>query len=144
MTIYPHLQLLMDAITKELALTYPVMAYANLEQITIQGTPSVFLIPETLTVLQTIPEIRTISAFRMSQEWLIITVLRDAGDQKVTQPLISKLGEIQAKITNLLMKEILVRGGPIQVIDYPKSESLEGGAIAGKIRISTQFVFNAE
>lgn len=144
MTIYPHLQILMDAITKELELTYPVMAYANLDQITIQGTPSVFLLPKTLTVLQAINGVQKISAFRMSQEWLIITVLRDAGDQKVTKPLISKLGEMQAKIVNLLMKAVLTSGGPLQVIDFPESESLEGGAIAGKIRISTQFVFNAE
>jgi len=32
----------------------------------------------------------------------------------------------------------------VQVLECPKSESIAGGAIAGKIRVATQFVFNAE
>lgn len=144
MTIYPHLEPLITAITNGLSLTYPVKAYAGLEQITIQGTPSVYLVPEALTVLRTINDVRTITAFLMSQEWLIVTVLRDAGDQKVTSHLISQLGEIQAKIVNLLMRDVLLEGGPIRILDFPESTSIEGGSIAGKIRISTQFVFNSE
>jgi len=143
MTIYPHLSLLMDAINQGLSLVYPVQAYANIEQVTIQGTPSVFLIPEDLSVLQVIPDVRKIKTFRMKQEWLILTVLRDAGDQKVTEPLITALGEYQAKIISILMGDV-VTGGPLQLIDCPKAESIEGGAIAGKIRIATQFVFNSE
>jgi len=144
MSIYPHLSLLMDAITTGMNLVYPVQAYANIEQVTIQGTPSVFLIPEDLSVLQVIPDVRKIKTFRMKQEWLILTVLRDAGDQKVTEPLITALGLYQAKILNILMNDVVVTGGPLQLIDCPKAESIEGGAIAGKIRIATQFVFNAE
>jgi hypothetical protein len=134
----------MESLTNGLELVYPVQAYANLEQVSIQGTPSVFLIPEDCTMLQVIPDVRKIKSFRMKQEWLILTVLRDAGDQKVTEPLITALGVFQAKILNILMTDVLLTGGPLQLIDCPKAESIEGGAIAGKIRIATQFVFNAE
>lgn len=144
MTIYPHLTLLMNAITNGLKLDQPVMAYANIEQVTLQGTPSIFLIPEEMVVLQTISNVRAITSLRMKQEWLILTVLRDAGDQNVTEPLITQLGEWQAKIINVLMKDVLISGGPIQLLDFPKNESISGGAIAGRIRIATQFVFNAE
>lgn len=142
MTIYPHLSLLLDALSK--GLDQPILAYANIEQVTLQGTPSIFLIPEEMSVLQTISNVRAITAFRMKQEWSILTVLRDSSDQNVTEPLITQLGEWQAKIVQILMKDVLISGGPIQLIDFPKNESIGGGAIAGRIRIATQFVFNAE
>lgn len=141
-TTTPHLKVLMDALTNGLEI--PVEAYANLEQVTIQNAPSVFLIPEDLSVLETIKNVRAISSFRMRQEWLILTVLRDASDQSVTAPLITQLGEWQARILRILMTDVLISGGPVQVLDCPKSESIAGGAIAGKIRVATQFVFNAE
>lgn len=142
MTTTPHLSVLLEALTK--GLDVPVTAYANLEQVTIQSAPSVFLIPEDLSVLETIKNVRAISSFRMRQEWLILTVLRDASDQSVTAPLITQLGEWQARILRILMTDVLISGGPVQVLDCPKSESIAGGAIAGKIRVATQFVFNAE
>ena len=142
MTTTPHLSVLLEALTK--GLDVQVTAYANLEQVTIQSAPSVFLITEDLSVLETIKNVRAITSFRMRQEWLILTVLRDASDQSVTAPLITQLGEWQARILRILMTDVLIVGGPIQVLDCPKSESIAGGAIAGKIRIATQFVFNAE
>ena len=142
MTTTPHLSVLLEALTK--GLDVPVTAYANLEQVTIQSAPSVFLITEDLSVLETIKNVRAITSFRMRQEWLILTVLRDASDQSVTTPLITQLGEWQSQILRILMTDVLIVGGPIQVLDCPKSESIAGGAIAGKIRIATQFVFNAE
>jgi hypothetical protein len=148
MTVYPHLSILTTALTTMLSrwtgIEVPVMAYASMEQITLQGTPSVFLIPEDAQALETIANVRALTSLRFSQEWLILTVLRDAGDQKVTSPLITQLGEWQAQIINLLMTDVLTTGGPIKILEVPKAESLEGGAIAGKIRIRTQFVFNAE
>ena len=142
MTTTPHLSVLLEALTK--GLDVPVTAYANLEQVTIQSAPSVFLIPEDLSVLETIKNVRAITSFRMRQEWLILTVLRDASDQSVTAPLITQLGEWQARILRILMTDVLISGGPVQVLECPKSEPIAGGAIAGKIRVATQFVFNAE
>jgi hypothetical protein len=144
MTIYPHLDKLMTALNTGLSLDYPVMAYAALDQVSIQGTPSVCLVPEDAQVAEMIKSGRTIAAMRIQQEWLILTVLRDAGDQKVTAPLITQLGEWQARILQILMKDILSVGGPIRILDMPKADAIEGGAIAGKIRIGTQFVVNAE
>jgi hypothetical protein len=148
MTIFPHLSALTTALTTTLSrwsgIEVPVVAYANLEQITLQGTPSVFLIPEDAQVLETIANVRSMTSLRVQQEWLIVTVLRDAGDQRVTSPLITQLGEWQAQIINLMMTDVLTTGGPIKILDVPKADSLEGGAIAGKVRIRTQFVFNAE
>jgi len=142
MTTTPHLSVLLEALTK--GLDVPVTAYANLEQVTIQSAPSVFLITEDLSVLETIKNVRAITSFRMRQEWLILTVLRDASDQSVTAPLITQLGEWQARILRILMTDVLISGGPVQVLECPKSEPIAGGAIAGKIRVATQFVFNAE
>lgn len=144
MTIYPHLSKLIDALNDGLSLDYPVMAYAVMDQVSIQGTPSVFLVPEDAQISEMIKSGRTVSALRIQQEWLIITVLRDAGDQKVTTPLIAQLGEWQAQILQILMKDILSVGGPIRILDMPKADAIDGGAIAGKIRIWTQFVVNAE
>lgn len=141
-TTYPHLKILVDALTQGLEI--PVLAYANIEQVSIQNAPSVFLIPEDVQVMETIKSVRTITSFRMKQEWLLLTVIRDASDQSVTSPLITQLGEWQARILRILMTKVLVVGGPIQILDCPKSESIAGGAIAGKIRLTTQFVFNAE
>lgn len=144
MTTYPHLSILIEALTKGLSLEYPIQAFASLEQVTLQGTPSVFLIPDDLSVRESIQGGRTISALRLTQDWTVLTVLRDAGDQKVTEPLITQLGEWQARIVTLLMKEVLTLGGPIKILEFPKAESIDGGAIAGKLRFQTQFVFNAE
>ena len=141
-TTYPHLKILVDALTDGLEI--PVLAYANVEQVSIQNAPSVFLIPEDVQVVETIKSVRTITSFRMKQEWLLLTILKDASDQSVTSPLITQLGEWQARILRILMTKVLVVGGPIQILDCPKSESIAGGAIAGKIRLTTQFVFNAE
>lgn len=144
MTTYPHLPILINALTNGLSLEYPIQAFANIEQVTIQGTPSVCLIPDDLQVRESIQGGRTITSLRLAQDWTVLTVLRDAGDQKVTEPLITQLGEWQARILNLLMKEILHLGGPIKILECPKAESIDGGAIAGKLRFQTQFVFNAE
>lgn len=144
MTTYPHLPILLDALTRGLSLEYPIQAFANLEQVTLQGTPSVFLIPDDLSVRESISGGRTITSLRLAQDWTLLTVLRDAGDQKVTEPLITQLGEWQARIVTLLMKEVLSLGGPIKILEFPKAESIDGGAIAGKLRFQTQFVFNAE
>ena len=141
-TTYPHLKILVDALTQGLEI--PVLAYANIEQVSIQNAPSVFLIPEDVQVMETIKSVRTITSFRMKQEWLLLTVIRDASDQSVTSPLITQLGEWQARILRILMTKVLVVGGPIQILDCPKSESIAGGAIAGKIRLTTQVVFDAE
>jgi len=144
MTTYPHLSILIDALTNGLRLEYPIQAFANIEQVTLQGTPSVFLIPDDCPVIDSIQGGRTITSLRLRQDWTVLTVLRDASDQKVTEPLITQLGEWQALIVNLLMKEILPLGGPIKILEFPKAESIDGGAIAGKLRFQTQFVFNAE
>jgi hypothetical protein len=143
-TIYPHLTRLMDALTKGLSLEIPVMAYASLDQVTLQGSPNVFLIPEATQPQQVIANVRTISSVRFRQEWTILTVLRDAGDQRVTTPLITQMGEWQARILRLLMTDVLQVGGPIQILDLPKNETIEGGAIVGRILLGTQFVFSVE
>ena len=144
MTVYPHLPILINALTQGLSLEYPIQALANIEQVTIQGSPSVILIPDDLQVRESISGIRTIASLRLTQDWTVWTILRDASDQKVTAPLITQLGEWQAKIANLLMKEVLALGGPIKILEFPKAESIDGGAIAGKLRFQTQFVLNAE
>lgn len=143
-TLYPYLTGLIETLTEGLGLEYPILAYANLEQVTIQGTPSVFLIPDDAQVLQTISGIRNIASLRISQDWTVLTVLRDASDQKVTEPLLTQLGEWQARILTLLMGNVLTLGGPIKILEFPKAESIEGGAIAGKLRFQTQFVFTVE
>lgn len=144
MTLYPYLDSLITTLTSGLKLEFPIVAYANLEQVTIQGAPMVCLIADDTRIMETIKNVRSIKALRLYQEWTVMTILRDAGDQKVTNVLLKQLGEWQATILNLLCRELLTVGGPLQVIDLPKPESIDGGAIAGRIRLGVNFVLNAE
>jgi hypothetical protein len=141
MTFYPHLSLIKTALEK---LNVPVQVYANVESVSIQTAPCLILIPEATQVLQTIGSGRTISGFRFKQDWLLLTVLRDASDQLVTDELVSQLGEWQYRILQVLMKDVLQSGGPIQLNEGSKSEVIAGGAIAGQLRFASQFVINAE
>jgi len=141
MTLYPHLSPLKTALEK---LKVPVLVYANLESVSIQSAPCLILIPESTQIAQVIQGVRTMSGLRLKQEWVLLTVIRDPGDQLVTDELVSQLGEWQYRILQVLMKDILQSGGPIQLSECPKSEVIAGGAIAGQLRFSSQFVLNAE
>ena len=142
-TIYPHLEALVTAL-KKLKLVTPVEAYASLAAINIQGSPQVALVAGETSIKQKIGQGRTIDSLHMQQEWQVIVILRDAGDQKVTAPLLNELGAWQAKVLNILCKEIFTTGGPINLLDIPQPESIAGGAIAGRIRLGIQFVFTSE
>jgi hypothetical protein len=142
-TIYPHLEALVTAL-KGLKLVTPVEAYASLAAINIQGSPQVALVAGETTIKQKIGQGRTIASLHMQQEWQVVVILRDAGDQKVTAPLLNELGVWQAKVLNILCKEIFTTGGPINLLDIPQPESIAGGAIAGRIRLGIQFVFTSE
>jgi hypothetical protein len=142
-TIYPHLEALVTAL-KKLKLVTPVEAYASLAAINIQGSPQVALVAGETTIKQKIGQGRTIASLHMQQEWQVIVILRDAGDQKVTAPLLNELGVWQAKVLNVLCKDVIQIGGPINLLDIPQPESIAGGAIAGRIRLGIQFVFTSE
>ena len=142
-TLYPHLEALVTAL-KGLNLVTPIGAYASLAAINIQGSPQVALVAGETSVKQKIGQGRTINSIHMQQEWQVVVILRDAGDQKVTAPLLHELGVWQAKVLNVLCKDVIQTGGPINFLDIPQPESIAGGAIAGRIRLGIQFVFTSE
>ena len=111
---------------------------------TIQGTPQIAIVMEDTTVRETIGKGRQIKTVRFDQVITVVTILRDAGDQSVTDPLLEELGEWQAAILNILCRDTLLVGGPLRILDLPKPEAVAGGAIAGRIRLGLQFAFEAE
>jgi hypothetical protein len=141
MTLYPQLPTIKTALE---SLSIPVFVYAALESVSIQQAPCLVLIPESTSFVETIKGQRNITAIRCKQEWLLLTILRDASDQFVTDELVSQLGEWQYRILRLLMTDVLKVAGPIQLSECPKSEVIAGGAIAGNLRFVSQFVLNAE
>ena len=144
MTVYPYLSKISTALQNGLSLQWPVLNYANLETMTIQGTPQIAIVMEDTTVRETIGKGRQIKTVRFDQIITVVTILRDAGDQSVTDPLLEELGEWQAAILNILCRDTLLVGGPLRILDLPKPEAVAGGAIAGRIRLGLQFAFEAE
>lgn len=142
-TIYPHLDNLLLAL-ETLGLETPVEAFASLKSISIQGSPQVSLVAGETTVKQTIGSGRTIRSFNMVQEWTVAIILRDSGDQRVTSPLLAELGTWQARVLNVLMRDVIGVGGPIHLIEIPEPEAYAGGALAGRIKLGIQFVFTSE
>lgn len=143
-TVYPYLSVIAEALQSGLDLTWPILTYATLETLTIQGSPQIAVVVEDTTVRETIASGRRISALRCEQILTILTVLRDASDQAVTETLLVELGEWQANILQILCRDVLGVGGPLKVLDLPKPEAIAGGAIAGRIRLGLQFAFEAE
>lgn len=143
-TTYPYLSRLTTALQTGLTLGFPILVYASLESISIQGTPTVALVMEDTSVREVIAQGRTTQTLRLSQELSVVTILRDASDQNVTTPLLETLGEWQANILNILCRDVLQVGGPLRIINLPKPEAIAGGAIAGRIRLGIQFSFEVE
>lgn len=142
-TIYPHLDKLLLAL-ETLGLETPVEAFASLKSISIQGSPQVSLVAGDTTVKQTIGSGRVIQSFNMVQEWTVAIILRDSSDQRVTSPLLAELGTWQARVLNVLMRDVIGVGGPIHLIEIPEPEAIAGGALAGRIKLGIQFVFTSE
>lgn len=142
-TIYPHLDKLLLAL-ETLGLETPVEAFASLKSISIQGSPQVSLVAGETTVKQTIGSGRVIQSWNMFQEWTVAIILRDSSDQRVTSPLLAELGTWQARVLNVLMRDVIGVGGPIHLIEIPEPEAIAGGALAGRIKIGIQFVFTSE
>ena len=143
-TVYPYLAKIATALQSGLSLRYPVASYASLETLTIQGTPQVSLVMEDTTVRETIGNGRVIRTLRFEQVITVVTILRDAGDQSVSDVLLEELGEWQAAILKILCRDHLLIGGPLKVLDLPKPEAIAGGSIAGRIRLGLTFAFEAE
>ena len=142
-TLYPYLDKLVLAL-ETLGLETPVEAFASLKSISIQGSPQVSLVAGDTTVKQTIGSGRVIQSWNMVQEWTVATILRDSSDQRVTSPLLAELGMWQARVLKVLMRDVIGVGGPIHLIEIPEPEAIAGGAIAGRIKLGIQFVFNSE
>ncbi len=142
-TIYPHLDKLLLAL-ETLGLETPVEAFASLKSISIQGSPQVSLVAGDTTVKQTIGSGRVIQSWNMIQEWTVAIILRDSSDQRVTSPLLAELGTWQARVLNVLMRDVIGVGGPIHLIEIPEPEAIAGGALAGRIKLGIQFVFTSE
>ena len=142
-TIYPHLDKLLLAL-ETLGLETPVEAFASLKSISIQGSPQVSLVAGETTVKQTIGSGRVIQSWNMFQEWTVAIILRDSSDQRVTSPLLAELGTWQARVLNVLMRDVIGVGGPIHLIEIPEPEAIAGGALAGRIKLGIQFVFTSE
>lgn len=142
-TIYPHLDKLLLAL-ETLGLETPVEAFASLKSISIQGSPQVSLVAGETTVKQTIGSGRVIQSWNMVQEWTVAIILRDSSDQRVTSPLLAELGTWQARVLNVLMRDVIGVGGPIHLIEIPEPEAIAGGALAGRIKLGIQFVFTSE
>lgn len=142
-TLYPYLDKLVTALGT-LKLTTPVEAFASLAAVNIQGSPQVSLVAGETSIKQTIGQGRVLQSFHLVQEWTVAIILRDAGDQKVSAALLRELGIWQARVLNVLMQDVLGVGGPINLLEIPQPEAIAGGAIAGRIRLGIQFVFNAE
>ncbi len=142
-TIYPHLDKLLLAL-ETLGLETPVEAFASLKSISIQGSPQVSLVAGDTTVKQTIGSGRVIQSWNMVQEWTVAIILRDSSDQRVTSPMLAELGMWQARVLNVLMRDVIGVGGPIHLIEIPEPEAIAGGALAGRIKLGIQFVFTSE
>lgn len=142
-TLYPHLDKLLLAL-ETLGLETPVEAFASLKSINIQGSPQVSLVAGDTTVKQTIGSCRVIQSWNMVQEWTVAIILRDSSDQRVTSPLLAELGTWQARVLNVLMRDVIGVGGPIHLIEIPEPEAIAGGALAGRIKLGIQFVFTSE
>ena len=142
-TLYPHLDKLLLAL-ETLGLETPVEAFASLKSISIQGSPQVSLVAGDTTVKQTIGSGRVIQSWNMDQEWTVAIILRDSSDQRVTSPLLAELGTWQARVLNVLMRDVIGVGGPIHLIEIPEPEAIAGGALAGRIKLGIQFVFTSE
>ena len=142
-TLYPYLDKLVLAL-ETLDLATPVDAFASLKSISIQGSPQVSLVAGETTVKQTIGSGRVIQSWNMIQEWTVATILRDSSDQRVTSPLLAELGTWQARVLNVLMRDVIGVGGPIHLIEIPEPEAIAGGALAGRIKLGIQFVFTSE
>lgn len=144
MSIYPHLNLIRDVLTQSLGTTIKyINVYASIKDINIQFLPQICLIPDQITVQESITDRRTVSAIRCEQEWSVLIMLRNSNDQRVSHRLVESMGDIAGQVISVLCKDILVKGGPVSILGVDRSESIDGGAIAGRIRFSTQFVFNA-
>lgn len=143
-TVYPYLSAITSALQRGLDLQWPILTYANLETLTIQGSPQIAVVMEDTTVRETIGNGRVIRTLRFDQGVTILTILRDASDQAVTETLLAELGEWQANILHIVCRDVLLIGGPLKVLDLPKPEAIAGGAIAGRIRLGLQFAFEAE
>jgi hypothetical protein len=143
-TVYPYLSAIATALQTGLRLQWPVLNYANLETLTIQGTPQIAIVMEDTTVRETISKGRQIKTVRLDQIITVMTILRDASDQSVTDSLLVELGEWQANVLQVLCRDVLSVGGPLRILDLPKPEAVAGGAIAGRIRLGLQFAFEAE
>lgn len=142
-TLYPYLDKLVLAL-ETLDLATPVDAFASLASVNIQGSPQVSLVAGETSVKQTIGQGRVIQSWNMVQEWTVAVILRDSSDQRVTSPLLAELGTWQARVLNILMRDVIGVGGPISLIEIPEPEAIAGGAIAGRIKLGIQFVFNSE
>ncbi|MER2626699.1 MAG: hypothetical protein ABTS22_22560 [Accumulibacter sp.] len=142
-TLYPHLDKLLLAL-ETLGLETPIEAFASLKSISIQGSPQVSLVAGDTTVKQTIGSGRVIQSWNMVQEWTVAIILRDSSDQRVTSPLLAELGTWQARVLNVLMRDVIGVGGPINLIEIPEPEAIAGGALAGRIKLGIQFVFTSE
>jgi hypothetical protein len=142
-TIYPYLDKLVLAL-ETLDIETPVKAFASLKSINIQGSPQVSLVAGETTVKQTIGSGRSIQSWHMVQEWTVVVILRDAGDQSVTSSLLAELGTWKARVLKILMRDVIGVGGPIHLVEIPEPEAIAGGAIAGRIKLGIQFVFNSE
>ena len=105
-TLYPHLDKLLLAL-ETLGLETPVEAFASLKSISIQGSPQVSLVAGETTVKQTIGSGRVIQSWNMFQEWTVAIILRDSSDQRVTSPLLAELGTWQARVLNVLMRDVI-------------------------------------
>lgn len=140
-TLYPHLSPLIKALEQT---GLPVTAFASMESIVHQSAPALYLLPEDIEIKESIGDGRTITAIRISQQWLILIVLSDAGDQFSGSESLEQLGEWQARIVKILAQRVLSKGGPIQVLDIPKPMVYAGGMITGQIRIGSQFVLSME
>lgn len=142
-TLYPHLDKLLLAL-ETLGLETPIEAFASLKSISIQGSPQVSLVAGDTTVKQTIGSGRVIQSWNMVQEWTVAIILRDSSDQRVTSPMLAELGTLQARVLNVLMRDVIGVGGPIHLIEIPEPEAIAGGALAGRIKLGIQFVFTSE
>ena len=144
MSVYPVLTELLAKLNSGLTLPNPVVAYADITQVSIQGTPTVCVVAEDSPVVQTIQNVRSITALRFRQEWEVVAILKDPSDQGVTETLLASLGELQYQVLKLLCGTFASVGGPVQILEVSKPVPIKGGAIAGRIRIGVQFVLNVE
>lgn len=144
MTFYPHLETILTELKSQLSLEYNVEVYADMSDISIQKAPYICLVAEPSEVKDLITDGKTIKSIRTEQFWTILVVVRNASDQLVTKPLLLELGLLMGKVINVLCKRIITSGGPLRIVDFPQPIPIQGGGVAGKIRIGIQFLFNSE